>query len=286
MRASVLRRFYEHNTRRFLLLSGAGGTQAIHRAVWADGVDTRTEAFEYPNRLVHDHLRQIGASRAHAPACLDLGCGVGGTIFYLAEHAAETVRYTGVTLSPLQVRLARAEAERRGVSDRCRFVEADFLHLPPLGAFDLACAIEAFVLAADADRFFAGAAQALRPGGRLVVIDDFLTAVGADASHPAKQQSWLDAFRAGWHADGLATTEQTIRAAERQGLHRIEERDLTAYLDLGRFRDRLIAAFVAPWALRFETGPYLRMLAGGDALQRCLRHGLVAYRCLVFERGA
>ena len=55
---------------------------------------------------------------------LDIGCGWGGLAMYLAEAHGVTV--DGLTLSQEQLRVARAECERRGLSDRVRFHLRDY----------------------------------------------------------------------------------------------------------------------------------------------------------------
>ncbi|WP_083251551.1 SAM-dependent methyltransferase [Acidihalobacter yilgarnensis] len=55
---------------------------------------------------------------------LDIGSGWGGLAIYLAEHA--DVEVDGLTLSKEQLRVAEAEAARRGVSDRVHFHLRDY----------------------------------------------------------------------------------------------------------------------------------------------------------------
>jgi cyclopropane-fatty-acyl-phospholipid synthase len=55
---------------------------------------------------------------------LDIGSGWGGLAFHLAQHAGAEV--VGLTLSAEQLRVARAEAERRGLGDRVRFFLEDY----------------------------------------------------------------------------------------------------------------------------------------------------------------
>ena len=55
---------------------------------------------------------------------LDIGCGWGSLALYLAEHAGVSVK--GVTLSKEQLRVARAEAEKRGLGNRVQFDLQDY----------------------------------------------------------------------------------------------------------------------------------------------------------------
>ena len=55
---------------------------------------------------------------------LDVGCGWGSLAMYLAEHAGARVK--GITLSTEQLRVAREEAEKRGLSNLVRFELQDY----------------------------------------------------------------------------------------------------------------------------------------------------------------
>ncbi|NXY94992.1 methyltransferase domain-containing protein [Streptomyces sp. BR123] len=83
-------------------------------------------------------------------------------------------RVTGVDFSPVAVERARGLAARAGLAERAEFVEADTQALPAsLGSrFDLAVATYGVLCwIGDLDAWMRGAAAALRPGGRLVMVD-------------------------------------------------------------------------------------------------------------------
>ena len=101
MHVDEVKRYYEQNTRRFLTLGQGGAEGAIHRAVWGEGVEDRREAFHFVHELV---LREARTLQSPLRA-LDLGCGVGASLLYLAERLS--IEGIGITLSPLQVELAR-----------------------------------------------------------------------------------------------------------------------------------------------------------------------------------
>jgi len=172
---------------------------------------------------------------------LDLGCGVGGTLLYLAGRTP--IEGIGITLSPVGVRLAESLAHETGLSLQCRFLEANYLELPDVGERHAVYAIESFLDAPDADRFFHSATAVIPRGGRLIVCDDFLTG-GAAASADRKGKRNLADLRRGWHVGTLITTRQAEVPAENAGLRLVDNQDLTLYLRLRRPCDRLIATFV------------------------------------------
>lgn len=99
---------------------------------------------------------------------LDVGCGEGGDVIWLAQHGWET---TGMDFSPAGLDRARAHAEEAGVGDRTSFrvgdvrtwepgderwdlVVAHYLHLPPEPMLDVVRRL----------------ASAVAPGGTLLVV--------------------------------------------------------------------------------------------------------------------
>jgi tocopherol O-methyltransferase len=212
------------------------------------------------------------------PHVVDLGCGVGGSLAYLASRLP--IHGTGVTLSPLQVRLAVERFHARGLAGRVTCVEADYTQLPPtVAAADLAFAIESFVHGPSPAAFFAACARLVRPGGLLVICDDFRRASAGDRANRT-----IEKFRRGWYVNTLLTREEAVALAATSGFSCEAATDLTPWLELRRPRDRAIAAFVALFGRLPLDRTRLGYLVGGSALQTCLARGWVAYELAVFRR--
>lgn len=267
-----VRRYYDRNAAAFERL-GQGGA-AIHRAVWGPGVTTRTAAFHHVDELILDSLPPDIAR----PTVVDLGCGLGASLLYLAGRIDMTGE--GITLSPRQAARAAqliAEAEAGG-RVRCR--EGDYLAVPDdlAGTAHLTFSIEAFIHSPDPDRYFQQAARTLRPGGKLVLCDDFLTSPAQPAT--ARDARLLHEFRTGWHASSLLTVEQVRTLAAAHGLTLSRDLDLTAHLELRRPRDRWVGVMLSLGRPLRPRGEYWRSLVGGNALQHALLRGLLTYRFL------
>lgn len=266
--------YYDRNTARFLSLGGSGDVAAIHRAIWAPGVTTRAQAFAYLNQLVAQALQPALPQDAHNAHVLDLGCGVGGTSTWVAQ--ALDVQVTGITLSPAQVQLAQQRAEALGLASRVHFALGSFSAMPALPASHGAYAIESFVHADDAAGFFAMAARQLLPGAPLVLCDDFL-----NPPHTAEAKACVARFRRGWHLNTLLSEEDTCALAQSAGFRLVEVQDLSAHLrgfhPLLLWTVGTLTRVPMPWA-------YWHNLAGGTALQRCVKKGWTRYLALVWER--
>lgn len=100
---------------------------------------------------------------------LDLGCGAGGDTVWLARRGW---RVTAVDISATAVDQVRAVADAAGLGDRVATERHDLGETFPAGTFDLVSAQYLHTpFALDRARVLRTAAHALRPGGRLLVVD-------------------------------------------------------------------------------------------------------------------
>lgn len=103
-----------------------------------------------------------------ATQILDVGCGIGGSSLYLAEHFQASV--TGITLSPVQAQRATERAKIAGLSTTTEFQVADALNLPFADhSFDLVWSLESAEHFPDKQKFLMEAYRVLKPGGVLMM---------------------------------------------------------------------------------------------------------------------
>jgi tocopherol O-methyltransferase len=99
---------------------------------------------------------------------LDVGCGNGGTCVYLARRFG--CHAEGISLSQTQVAIAQANARRAGVEALTRFIVSDAeAHSFDREAIDLVWTMESSEHFWDKAGYFRRAADALRPGGQLLL---------------------------------------------------------------------------------------------------------------------
>ena len=100
---------------------------------------------------------------------LDLGCGEGGDAMWLAERGWQVV---AVDISETALQRAAEDADARGVGNRIEFQAHDLSEGFPEGAFDLVSAqFLHSTLPLDRTRIFQRAADVIRPGGLLLIVD-------------------------------------------------------------------------------------------------------------------
>jgi cyclopropane fatty-acyl-phospholipid synthase-like methyltransferase len=265
--------YYDASTRRFLLVGGSGGALAIHRALWADGIETTEGAANHINTVIRDEVLRL---RGHEPSSMrDLGCGVGGSVFALARDWPGTA-FLGLTISAEQHARAEAEAKVRGLSERCRFLCADFAAPLQGEGAEIAIAVESHVHAESAEAFLRAATGHLRPGGHLIIVDDMLAQPEAGLSAPQRRR--LDSFRSGWRLGHVPDISGLIAAAEAQGFTLEATRDLTPLIRLNRLRDiALRVAGPVAEGLGLQGSPLFANMIGGNALTESYRCGVMRY---------
>jgi SAM-dependent methyltransferase len=171
---------------------------------WRDGANLPWDDPAFSERMLREHLDQAhGAATRQRPELLrqvdwlwqhlglqpgarllDITCGPG---LYATEFARRGADVTGIDFSPASIRYARELAEAQGLAGRCRFIQADVRAELPRHAgedYDAATFIYgqlAVFTRDEAAALLAGAAQALRPAGRLAL--ELLNFERIDKSH-------------------------------------------------------------------------------------------------------
>src|SRR5215470_15066544 len=94
----------------------------LHHGYWPTGSESKEEA----QVALTAQLAEAAAIQPRA-VILDVGCGFGGSSIYLATNYKAEV--TGITISPVQVAMARDAARRANVSARFLMMDADNITL-------------------------------------------------------------------------------------------------------------------------------------------------------------
>ncbi|MFC0283953.1 ArsR/SmtB family transcription factor [Camelimonas abortus] len=157
----------------------------------------RLRSLHAPEALVEDAILAL-LGPAPVRALLDLGAGTGRMLQLLAPQAQ---RLVGVDASPAMLQVARANLERAGIT-RAELRQGDINALDvERGAFDLVTMHQVLHFLDDPGRAVREAAQALAPGGRLLVVDfathehEFLR-----DRHQHRRLGFDDAQMAAWFA--------------------------------------------------------------------------------------
>ena len=136
----------------------------IHHGYWIRGDESKETA---QIQLI-DHLAQL-ANIKTGSRILDVGCGFGGSSLYLAKRYDAHV--TGITISPVQVQMAKDAAAETNLDVSFLLMDAENMHFAQ--PFDLLWSVESISHYHDPRNFFASATKLLKPGGYFALTDWF-----------------------------------------------------------------------------------------------------------------
>jgi SAM-dependent methyltransferase len=115
-------------------------------------------------------LPQLVSDLARGGSAIDVHCGGGRWLIAMARRFP-TLELVGIEFEPDSVERARANVEAAGLDGRIRIEQADVDHPDKAGRFDLAYFQYALHSLPDPPRALSAAWEALRAGGRLLVLD-------------------------------------------------------------------------------------------------------------------
>ena len=138
--------------------------QHIHHGYWVRGDESKEAA---QNQLI-DHLARLADIKAGS-RILDIGCGFGGTSLYLAKNYAASA--TGITISPVQVKMAKEAAAKTSLDASFFLMDAEDMQFSQ--QFDVLWSVESISHYYDPRKFFASAVKFLKPGGCFALTDWF-----------------------------------------------------------------------------------------------------------------
>ena len=131
-------------------------------AVFPEGSDDLADASQHKLRLICEDLELKPTDHL-----VEIGTGWGGMAIYAAKHYG--CRVTTTTISREQLEYARAEVERRGLSDKITLLFEDYRNLS--GQFDKLVSIEMIEAVGHEyfDTYFDCVSRLLKPEGKAVI---------------------------------------------------------------------------------------------------------------------
>jgi cyclopropane-fatty-acyl-phospholipid synthase len=208
-----------------------------HRLGYATGVfQDSGEDLEIAQERKYERLRRKLAI-APGERVLDVGCGWGSNLLYLAEHTGGCFR--GVTLSGKQREYALARARELGIADR---VDIELAHIEDIVlepvSLDVVLFVGSIVHMRNRDEVHQLVGRALRPGGRLLISDCYYPGQ-ARGNRESTATDYILVQALGYCR--LLTLAEELALIERAGLDVVHVEDLTSsyVLTLARWIDNV-----------------------------------------------
>ncbi len=190
-------------------------SMAIHYGYWDEKVKSFPESLLRMNEVMIE-----AAAIKSTDYVLDAGCGVGGSSIFMASTIG--CKVTGITLSERQVQQANSNAEKIGVHHLVNFKVMNYCMTDfPDASFDVVWGCESICYADSKDQFIKEAFRLLKPGGRLVVADGFVTAF-VNNDHPIIR-NWID----GWLVNYLESPDRFQSFMSNEGFTNINYRNIS-----------------------------------------------------------
>ncbi len=224
------------------------------------------------------------AERTRIPrgaSVLDIGCGLGGSAFWLADQF--NCRVTGMTISPVQARMANRKARARNLSDRVQFRVQDANEWQPEPeSVDLVWIMESSEHFQDKKGFFERCSITLKPGGTLGVCAWLRRDGPPECKGEEQLVAMIGEAMLSASLDGLSDYQRWMREA---GLTVVAAEDITRYVErtweqCARIAERPPIRYL----LRFTSRSTQRFVNSFPLMKQAYAEGAMAFGLLVAKK--
>lgn len=243
----------------------------LHHGYWIRGDESK----EIAQIQLIDHLAHLAGIKSGARV-LDIGCGYGGSSLYLAKKYRASA--TGITISPVQVDMARKAAVDARLDVSFLLMDAEDMQFTQ--PFDLLWSVESISHYQDPRKFFASSARLLNPGGRFALTDWF----HKEKLSPAEKKKFIDPIEQGMMVELRAMNDYDDFLVS-GGLQVSHRQDLSPHcakswdLGLDVIKDKAL------WSLAAKLGPaFVTYLKSFQAMRAGFASGNFVYGLFVAKK--
>lgn len=161
---------------------------------------------------------------------VDVGCGIGGSVRYLAKKYNANVK--AITLSPIQAQRGTAITADQGLSKSVNFQVADAQKQPfSDGEFDLVWSMDSGEHMPDKRKFMQELARVAAPDGRILIVTwCHRDLKPAELSLSPEELELLDKICDAYYLPAWCSPSDYVRIAESIGLKDVKSADWSEYV--------------------------------------------------------
>lgn len=246
----------------------------LHHGYWEKDESVARAQIQLMERLAER------AAIPHGASVLDIGCGLGGSAMWLAEQFDCDV--TGMTISPVQARMAAAKAKARNLGSRVRFQVRDANEWQPEPeSVDVVWIMESSEHFRNKAGFFERCARVLKPGGVLAVC----AWLRRDGPLREDEQTLVNTIAEAMFSaslDSLSAYQQWMRDA---GLTVTAAEDITRHVEpTWSHCSRIGGNPVIRFLLRFIGGDTQRFVRSFPLMKQAYAQGAMAFGLFVAKK--
>jgi tocopherol O-methyltransferase len=209
---------------------------ALHYGFWDNKTKNFGDALQNTNKVMAEQ-----ANITQNDWVLDAGCGIGGSVLWLAKYKKASV--VGISISTKQIEKAKKLAKQSKVDHLVSFSVIDYLQTGfPNESFDVVWAIESVCHADKKEDFLKEAFRVLKKGGRIIIADGFKR---REPKTEREKQVVTDFYK-GMLLPNLYTFDQFEDAMKKTGFKHVTVFDKTHEILPSAKRFALISRFMYP----------------------------------------
>jgi tocopherol O-methyltransferase len=265
-----IRKHYDRLSFLYRLLWG----EHIHHGYWEDNESVGRAQIQLMERLAEKAAIPVGAS------VLDIGCGPGGSAFWLAEQY--NCHVTGLTISPVQARIATKKAKAVGLANQVQFQVADVnLWRPQPESIDVIWIMESSEHFRNKKGFFKRCAFALNSGGILAIC----AWLRGDRPLRGEEEELVTTIGDGMLSAGLNTLSEYKAWMRDAGLNVETAQDITQKIaPTWDYCSRLAERLPLRCLLRFADASTRRFVRSFPLMKRAYAEGVMAFGLFVAKK--
>jgi tocopherol O-methyltransferase len=267
-----IRRHYDRLSFLYQMLWG----EHLHHGYWENNESISRAQVKLMERLAEQAAMPRGAH------VLDIGCGLGGSAFWLADQY--DCRVTGLTISPVQARMACKKAKAKGLTDRLQFLVVDAnLWQPAAESVDAIWIMESSEHFRDKKEFFSRCAFALKPDGVLAVC----AWLRGKTPAPEDENELVATIGEAMLSASLDTLDQYAAWMREAELKVETAKDITKNIaPTWEYCSRMAGRLPIKWLLRFADAPTRRFVQSFPLMTQAYRQGAMAFGLFVARKPA